>query len=269
MSVAAYSSRRLLSSKRGLHPTVPRLSSDPRLASSASSFITTPGSRSNQYISNRQQHLLFSTSGRLGSKYSDLAKRRQLLKKVEEYRDKQRSDDSSNQSLTDQLKQFYEAAENPQNGTNTATPVHSSLDLSKTLSHYLESAKTAARAELLKMSISKPSVRDVLKGKYPAKIHAKKVKEYILSNLQSADEGVADGVIYLESQRTRMNEDNDQEAPFRQRRYFFYLTGCDLPDSSVVYDLKSEKTTLFIPPVDPEEVIWSGLPMSREEAMQK
>ncbi|KAK8159852.1 putative Xaa-Pro aminopeptidase pepP [Phyllosticta citrichinensis] len=120
------------------------------------------------------------------------------------------------------------------------------------------------------MSISKPSVRDVLKGqKYPAKVHAKKVKEYILSHLQSADEGVADGVIYLESQRTRMNEDNDQEMPFRQRRYFYYMTGCELPDSAVVYDLKSEKTTLFIPPVDPEEVIWSGLPMGKEEALQK
>lgn len=33
--------------------------------------------------------------------------------------------------------------------------------------------------------------------------------------------------------------------------------------------MESSKTTLFIPPVDPEHVIWSGLPMSAEEALQK
>jgi Xaa-Pro dipeptidase len=33
--------------------------------------------------------------------------------------------------------------------------------------------------------------------------------------------------------------------------------------------MDSSKTTLFIPPIDPEDVIWSGLPVSPEEAMQK
>lgn len=42
---------------------------------------------------------------------------------------------------------------------------------------------------------------DLLKGKYPAKAHAKKVAEYIKSK-----GGDANGVIYLEAQRTRMNE---------------------------------------------------------------
>jgi Xaa-Pro dipeptidase len=37
----------------------------------------------------------------------------------------------------------------------------------------------------------------------------------------------------------------------------------------VVHDMDSSKTTLFIPPVDPESVIWSGLPESAEEALQK
>lgn len=66
-----------------------------------------------------------------------------------------------------------------------------------------------------------------------------------------------------------MNEDNDQEAPFRQRRYFYYLTGCELPDCSVVYDVKSGKSTLFIPPVVEDEVIWSGLPLMKEEALKR
>jgi Xaa-Pro dipeptidase len=55
----------------------------------------------------------------------------------------------------------------------------------------------------------------------------------------------------------------------RQRRYFFYLTGCNLADSYVIHDIDTARTTLFIPPVDPESVIWSGLPMSPEEALSK
>lgn len=52
----------------------------------------------------------------------------------------------------------------------------------------------------------------------------------------------------------------------RQRRPFFYLTGCLEPDSSVVYDVKKDELTLFIPPIDPDSVIWSGLPLSPEQA---
>ncbi|KAF2091624.1 putative Xaa-Pro aminopeptidase [Saccharata proteae CBS 121410] len=113
------------------------------------------------------------------------------------------------------------------------------------------------------MAFSDTQIAETLKGKYPAKAHAKKVKEWIVS--QGGD---GNGVIYLEGQKTKMNEDNDQECPFRQRRYFFYLTGCELPDCYLAYDMKNEKSTLFIPPIDPEEVIWSGLPMSTKEALQ-
>lgn len=55
----------------------------------------------------------------------------------------------------------------------------------------------------------------------------------------------------------------------RQRRYFFYLSGCDLPDSYLTYDIRTEKLTLFIPPIDPDSVIWSGLPLQPKEALQK
>jgi Xaa-Pro dipeptidase len=51
----------------------------------------------------------------------------------------------------------------------------------------------------------------------------------------------------------------------RQRRFFFYLSGCQLPDSSL--DIDANKLTLFIPPIDPESVIWSGLPLSPQEAL--
>ena len=51
---------------------------------------------------------------------------------------------------------------------------------------------------------------DILKDKYPAKAHAKQVVEYLKSKGANVD-----GVLYLEGQKTHMNEDNDQEAPFR------------------------------------------------------
>ncbi|TGO47330.1 hypothetical protein BOTNAR_0531g00020 [Botryotinia narcissicola] len=104
----------------------------------------------------------------------------------------------------------------------------------------------------------------ILKGKYPAKEHVRKVVEYIKSK-----EPGAEGVLYLEAQKTIMIEDNDEAAPFRQRRFFYYLTGCDLPDAYFTYDIAKDKSTLFIPPIDPESVIWTGLPLSPEEALAR
>lgn len=52
-----------------------------------------------------------------------------------------------------------------------------------------------------------------------------------------------------------------------QRRYFYYLSGCELADSYLTYDITADKLTLFIPPIDPESVIWSGLPVSVDEAL--
>ena len=55
----------------------------------------------------------------------------------------------------------------------------------------------------------------------------------------------------------------------RQRRHFFYLTGCALPDCHLVYHIPTQHLTLFIPPLDPDSVIWSGLPLSTEDAIEK
>ncbi|GAB7354293.1 hypothetical protein MBLNU459_g4815t1 [Dothideomycetes sp. NU459] len=101
-------------------------------------------------------------------------------------------------------------------------------------------------------------------GKYPAKAHAKRVADYIRRN-----GGPSDGIIYLESQKTKMVEDDDQSVHFRQRRYFYYLSGCSLPDCYVAYDIKKDHLTLFIPPIDPEDVIWSGLPLLEKDALDK
>lgn len=105
---------------------------------------------------------------------------------------------------------------------------------------------------------------EILRGKYPAKRHARRVVEYIRSKVPNAS-----GVLYLESRAMKLLEDCDQEEHFRQRRFFYYLTGCSLADCYVIHDIDASKSTLFIPPIDPESVIWSGLPLSAEEAKQK
>jgi Xaa-Pro dipeptidase len=53
-------------------------------------------------------------------------------------------------------------------------------------------------------------VEAVLSGKYPAKAHARRVVEYIRKTKPDVS-----GVLYLEGQKTRMIEDNDETMPFR------------------------------------------------------
>ncbi|KAJ2897013.1 metallopeptidase family M24 [Zalerion maritima] len=101
-------------------------------------------------------------------------------------------------------------------------------------------------------------------GKYPAKKHAQKVVDHISKRSPSPN-----GVLYLEAKHTKLLEDNDEPEPFRQRRYFYYLTGCNEPDCYFAYDIAAQKSTLFIPPIDSDSVIWSGLPLSPEEALKK
>ncbi|KAB5523120.1 peptidase M24, structural domain-containing protein [Coniochaeta sp. 2T2.1] len=101
----------------------------------------------------------------------------------------------------------------------------------------------------------------ILKGKYPAKAHARRVVDYIRSKVPDAT-----GVLYLESRMTKLLEDNDEPEHFRQRRFFYYLSGVPLADSYLIHEISTSKTTLFIPPIDPESVIWSGLPVSADEA---
>lgn len=109
------------------------------------------------------------------------------------------------------------------------------------------------------------SLTDItLKQKYPAKAHCQRVAKYL------TDRGLpSDAVIYLEAQKSYMEEDSDQEKHFRQRRCFFYLSGCKLPEAYLTYNIPDSKLTLYIPPIDPESVIWAGLPESKEEALKR
>jgi Xaa-Pro dipeptidase len=53
----------------------------------------------------------------------------------------------------------------------------------------------------------------------------------------------------------------------RQRRPFYYLSGCPLADSYLTYNITTDTLTLFIPPIEPDSVIWAGLPVTSEDAL--
>ncbi|PKS10122.1 hypothetical protein jhhlp_001872, partial [Lomentospora prolificans] len=108
------------------------------------------------------------------------------------------------------------------------------------------------------------SIETVLKGKYPAKAHARRVVDHIRGKIPDAT-----GVLYVEGRMTKLLEDNDEPEPFRQRRFFYYMTGCELADCYFLYDIAADKSVLFIPPINPDSVIWSGLPLSPAEALEK
>lgn len=42
-----------------------------------------------------------------------------------------------------------------------------------------------------------------------------------------------------------------------------------MADCYFTYNIESDTSTLFIPPIDPDEVVWSGLPVSPEEAKER
>ncbi|KAK3065490.1 hypothetical protein LTS18_006201 [Coniosporium uncinatum] len=96
--------------------------------------------------------------------------------------------------------------------------------------------------------------------KYPAKQHARSV---------AARLNVDAGLIYLPGTQTQYLEDSDQPIPFRQRRYFYYLSGVDERDCHLTYDIGSDRLTLFVPAIDPKRVIWTGHGSTKEEAYER
>ncbi|KAI5954269.1 pepP [Candida jiufengensis] len=106
-----------------------------------------------------------------------------------------------------------------------------------------------------------------LKGKkYPAKQHARNV----LSQLQNKNSSKAqDAKFFISGEVLEGYKYCDQTKPFRQDRYFFYLSGCNIPGSHVLYDSEKDHLTLYLPDVDKEDIMWSGLPLSLKDAAKK
>ncbi|TKX19347.1 Xaa-Pro aminopeptidase-like protein [Elsinoe australis] len=96
--------------------------------------------------------------------------------------------------------------------------------------------------------------------KYPAKQHARRV---------SRELGVKEGLIYLQAAPTKLLEDSDQYREFRQRRYFYYLTGANEADCHVTYDIGRDELVLWLAPFTPTQVVWVGRGSTISEALDK
>ncbi|KAI0117559.1 hypothetical protein F4776DRAFT_656176 [Hypoxylon sp. NC0597] len=81
--------------------------------------------------------------------------------------------------------------------------------------------------------------------------------------------GTENGIIYLPGQLESTWEDSDQGPPFRQRRYFYYLTGADFPGCSVTYDIAADKLTLWVPFTPPATILWFGNTPSPEDCLAR
>lgn len=115
-----------------------------------------------------------------------------------------------------------------------------------------------------KMSTYIPSLQG---KKYPAKEHNLKVKNHLLSRKEDL---LADNTaVFITGADIEGIKYCDQTKQFRQNRYFFYLSGVNIPGSSLLFNFKTEKLTIFLPVVDSDDVMWSGLPLSIEEAYKK
>ncbi|KAI2791120.1 putative Xaa-Pro aminopeptidase [Penicillium oxalicum] len=96
--------------------------------------------------------------------------------------------------------------------------------------------------------------------KYPAKQHARNVARKL---------GVSQGLIFIAGQPTSNWRDSDQARPFRQRRYFYYLSGVGESDCALTYDIGQDVLTLYVPDFDLRRAIWMGPTLSREDARDR
>ena len=79
----------------------------------------------------------------------------------------------------------------------------------------------------------------------------------------------SEGLIYLLGQYTFTIEDSDQPKTWRQRRYFYYCSGVDIPNCCLTYNIKTDELTLYVPKIVPEQVVWVGRGPTVEEARER
>ncbi|PHH54236.1 putative Xaa-Pro aminopeptidase [Ceratocystis fimbriata CBS 114723] len=118
--------------------------------------------------------------------------------------------------------------------------------------------------EVATFNAEAPEGVDAPFAKFPAKLHARKVADELYKAHR-----VSKGLIFLPGQPTTEYEDSDQGPRFRQRRYFFYITGANFPNCYVTYDIGQEHLILWVPYVEPRQVLWYGSTPSPEECLRK
>ncbi|ODV84847.1 hypothetical protein CANARDRAFT_200045 [[Candida] arabinofermentans NRRL YB-2248] len=103
--------------------------------------------------------------------------------------------------------------------------------------------------------------------KYPALTHALKVKSHFLSK---KPDSATTSAFLIAGESLKLYPYSDQCPPLRQNRYFHYLSGVDqIGGCFILFELSSNKLTLFLPEIDYDDIMWSGMPLSIEEASSK
>ncbi|RLV89814.1 putative peptidase [Spathaspora sp. JA1] len=108
--------------------------------------------------------------------------------------------------------------------------------------------------------------KSLIGKKYPAKQHARNVANHF--QLKSPTKA-QDAYYFISGEDYELYKYCDQTKPIRQNRYFYYLTGCNIPGSHGLYDTAKDHLTLYLPNIDKEDIMWSGLPLSIEDALNK
>ncbi|AMD22346.1 HGR007Wp [Eremothecium sinecaudum] len=111
------------------------------------------------------------------------------------------------------------------------------------------------------------SSEELLSKKYPAKAHNCTVKLNLKSRKTNLE--LEKTAVYIAGEALEPIKYSDQTKAFRQNRYFFYLSGCEIPSCSLLFDFKTDKLTLYLPNVDEESILWSGKPISLKEAAER
>jgi Xaa-Pro dipeptidase len=81
--------------------------------------------------------------------------------------------------------------------------------------------------------------------------------------------GAEDGLIFLPGWQTTFYPNSDRPIPSRQRRYFYYITGCNVNDCHAAYDITNDTLILFIPRNTLRNTIYNGRSLTSTEAEEK
>lgn len=148
-------------------------------------------------------------------------------------------------------------------GKTTSNLVVDNAELKKELwdiSNAVNAMKSVSAA-----TSSGPADCTASKEKYPAKSHARTVAKHLKE--KNPDLAKECPVWVLAAPEPKLLPHSDQNVAFRQDRYFFYLLGCHTPLARIIYDTRSDRLVLYLPPIDEEDVMWSGMPELLEHAL--
>ena len=77
------------------------------------------------------------------------------------------------------------------------------------------------------------------------------------------------GVVFIQGAETMYRYETDYEFPFRQESNFWYLTGVNEADCSLILDLKKEEYHLFVPERDAQYAVWHGYVKTKEQYLEE